>query len=113
MGIGALDSVKGMTRYVRTYAPAEFLLGSGINGLKYILTDDYTLKKLGIDEAKLLVNAVVVAGVAYTLGLIFAPVTIAGGLFVLAVASGSVWLLDKTIDFEEKLVKAVVDELDK
>lgn len=71
MGIGALDSVKGMTRYVKTYAPAEFLIGSGINGLKYLLTDDYTLRELGVDEAKILVNAVSVVGTVLVLGMVY------------------------------------------
>lgn len=109
MGIGALDSVKGMTRYVKTYAPAEFLIGSGINGLKYLLTDDYTLRELGVDEAKLLVHAVAVAGVALVGGL-FVPPTVVASLMVLAVSSAIVWGVDKLTDFETKLVEAVVDE---
>ncbi|EJB8445042.1 PAAR domain-containing protein [Vibrio parahaemolyticus] len=109
MGIGALDSVKGMTRYVKTYAPAEFLIGSGINGLKYLLTDDYTLRELGVDEAKLLVHAVAVVGVALVGGL-FVPPTVVASLMVLAVSSAIVWGVDKLTDFETKLVEAVVDE---
>jgi hypothetical protein len=109
MGIGALDSVKGMTLYVKTYAPAEFLIGSGINGLKYLLTDDYTLRELGVDEAKLLVHAVAVVGVALVGGL-FVPPTVVATLMVLAVSSAIVWGVDKLTDFETKLVEAVVDE---
>ncbi|MGD8116476.1 PAAR domain-containing protein [Vibrio sp. TRT 29B02] len=120
MGIGALDSVKGMTRYVKTYAPAEFLIGSGINGLKYLLTDDYTLRELGVDEAKLLVNAVSVAGTALVLGKIVAfgagllslPVTVPVYLSILAFSAFGVWLIDKETDFEKRLVEAVVDEFD-
>ncbi|EOA3786202.1 hypothetical protein ACH0R5_004341 [Vibrio vulnificus] len=120
MGMGALDSVKGMTRYVKTYAPAEFLLGSGINGLKYLLTDDYTLRELGVDEAKLLVHAVSVAGTALVLGKIVAfgagllslPVTIPVSLSILAFSAFGVWFIDKETDFEKRLVEAVVDEFD-
>lgn len=119
MGIGALDSVKGMTRYVKTYAPAEFLIGSGINGLKYLLTDDYTLRQLGIDEAKILVNAVSVATLAYVLGVVAGatlsvPVasSVVVGLGILAISSGLVWGIDKATDFQEKLVEAVIDEFD-
>ncbi|WP_423808286.1 hypothetical protein OUO06_20100 (plasmid) [Photobacterium damselae] len=42
MGLGALDSVTGMTRYVKVNAYTDFLIGSGINGLKYLLTDSYS-----------------------------------------------------------------------
>ncbi|KHF18352.1 hypothetical protein PO80_00760 [Vibrio parahaemolyticus] len=120
MGIGALDSVKGMTRYVKTYAPVEFLIGSGINGLKYLLTDDYTLRELGVDEAKLLVHAVSVAGTALVLGKIVAfgagllslPVTVPVSLSILAFSAFGVWLIDKETDFEKRLVEAVVDEFD-
>ncbi|EIA1590349.1 PAAR domain-containing protein [Vibrio parahaemolyticus] len=112
MGLGALDSVKGMARYVKVNALADFLVGSGINGLKYLLTDDYTLKELGVDEAKILVNAVSTATLAYTLGLVFAPVTVAGTLSVLAVSGFAIWFADKETDFEKQLVEAVVDEFD-
>lgn len=119
MGLGALDSVQGMTRYVKTYAPAEFLLGSGINGLKYLLTDDYTLRELGVDQAKLLVNAVSVATLAYVLGVVTGatlsvPVasSVVVSLAILAISSGIVWGVDKLTDFQEKLVDAVIDEFD-
>ncbi|ELB2105377.1 PAAR domain-containing protein [Vibrio parahaemolyticus] len=120
MGLGALDSVKGMTRYVKSYAPVEFLIGSGINGLKHLLTDDYTLEKLGVDEAKLLVNAVAVAGtalvigkiVAFGAGLLSLPVTVPVSLCILAFSGFGVWFIDKETDFEKKLVEAVIDEFD-
>ncbi len=111
MGLGALDSVKGMTRYVKVNAMTDFLVGSGINGLKYLLTDDYTLKELGVDEAKILVNAVAVAGVA----LVFSPMfgaTVVGALSLLALSSFAVWAVDKLTDFEKNLIEAVIDEFD-
>ncbi|EIO4563794.1 PAAR domain-containing protein [Vibrio parahaemolyticus] len=119
MGLGALDSVKGMTRYVKINAQADFLVGSGINGLKYLLTDDYTLKELGVDEAKILVNAVSVATMSYVLGLVASatfsvPVasSVVVGLGILAIANGLVWGIDKMTDFQETLVEAVIDEFD-
>ncbi len=120
MGLAALDSVKGMTRYVKTNSQVEFLVGSGVNGLKFVVTDDYTLKELGVDEAKLLVNAVSVAivslglaqGAAGIAALISAPVTVPVSLSILAISTFIVWALDKATDFEEKLVNAVVDEFD-
>ncbi|ALR91688.1 hypothetical protein [Vibrio alginolyticus] len=120
MGLGALDSVKGMTRYVKVNAMTDFLVGSGINGLKYLLTDDYTLKELGVDEAKILVNAVAVAGtalvigkiVAFGAGLLSLPVTVPVSLSILALSGFGVWFIDKETDFEKNLVEAVVDEFD-
>ena len=119
MGLGALDSVKGMTRYVKVNALADFLVGSGINGLKYLLTDDYTLRELGVDEAKILVNAVSVATMAYVLGVVAgatlsAPVagSVVVGLGILAIASGLVWGIDKMTDFQKTLIETVVDEFD-
>ncbi len=109
MGLGALDSVKGMTRYVKVNSLADFLVGSGINGLKYLLEDDYTLRELGVDEAKILVNAIVVAGVAFALNFFFAPVTIVGELIILASASGGVWGVDKVTDFESNLLGAAIN----
>ncbi len=118
-GLGALDSVKGMTRYVKVNALADFLVGSGINGLKYLLTDDYTLRELGVDEAKILVNAVSVATMAYVLGVVAgatlsAPVagSVVVGLGILAIASGLVWGIDKMTDFQKTLIETVVDEFD-
>ena len=113
MGLGALDSVKGMTRYVKVNALADFLVGSGINGLKYLLTDDYSLKLLGVDSAKSLVHIAIVSGI--TLGiasLLTAPLTfVAGASLYLAVGFG-VFVVDKITDFEKKLVEEVINEFD-
>ena len=119
MGLGALDSVKGMTSYVKTYAPVEFLMGSGVNGLKYLLTDDYTLRELGIDQAKLIINVATVAGVSLLLGKVVtagaavfsAPVTVPVTLGVLVFSSFTVWYLDKETDFQKKLVEAVLERI--
>ena len=56
LGLGALDSAKGMARYVKVTAPMEILVGSAINVLKYVLDDEYLLKELGVDQAKLFVK---------------------------------------------------------
>lgn len=112
MGLGALDSVKGMTRYVKANALVDFLVGSGINGLKYLLTDDYSLKQLGVDEAKLLVNVVAVAGVSLLAGAFIAVPTVTAALTILALASFTVWAVDKATDFQKKLIEAVIDEFD-
>ncbi|HIF9110401.1 TPA: PAAR domain-containing protein [Photobacterium damselae] len=115
MGLGALDSVKGMTRYVKVNSLADFLVGSGINGLKYLLEDDYTLRELGVDEAKIFVNAVAVAGISFgvvTIVGLVTPVTVVVGLSSLVLSSLIVWGVDKVSDFERILVETVIDEFD-
>lgn len=118
MGLGALDSVKGMTRYVKVNAYTDFLIGSGINGLKYLLTDTYTytLEQLGVDEAKIIVNTIAVAGVSLFLGSIAAasaPITVPISLGILVVSNFLVWIADKGTNFEKILIEAVVSEFDK
>ncbi|HIF9137413.1 TPA: hypothetical protein ACX6QO_001912 [Photobacterium damselae] len=80
------------------------------------MEDDYTLRELGADEAKIFVNAVAVAGVSLLTGAvvsIFFPVTIAGALTILAVSNFSVFIADKSTGFEKKLIERVVNEFDK
>lgn len=112
LGLGALDSVKGMARYVKVTAPMEILVGSAINVLQFVLNDEYTLKELGVDQAKLLVNTLAVAGTALAIGTLAAPTTILGGAVILVVASLGVWTLDQFTDFEKKLVNTVLDQFD-
>lgn len=114
LGLGALDSVKGMARYVKVTAPMEVLVGSAINVLQYVLNDEYTLNKLGVDEAKLLVNALAVAGSGLFLASLapaFAATAVGGGL-ILVGASFSVWVVDKATDFQKKTVHKVLELLD-
>lgn len=114
LGLGALDSVKGMARYVKVTAPMEILVGSAINVLKYVLDDEYTLKDLGVDEAKLLVNVLAVAGTALIVGAAF-PVlatTVVGSGVILVGSSLSVWTLDQATDFEKKSVEKILEALE-
>ncbi|MCR9764530.1 hypothetical protein [Vibrio parahaemolyticus] len=112
LSLGALDSVKGMARYVKVTAPMEILVGSAINVLKYVLDDEYTLKDLGVDEAKLLVNVLVVAGTALAIGTLAVPTTVLGTAMILVSASLFIWTVDQTTDFEKKLVNLVLENFD-
>ena len=114
LGLGALDSVKGMARYVKITAPVEVLVGSSINVLQFVLNDEYMLKDLGVDQAKLLVNALAVAGAGVFLASLapaFAATAVGGGL-ILVGASFSVWVVDKATDFQKKTVNKVLELLD-
>ncbi len=112
LGLGALDSVKGMTRYVKVTAPMEILVGSSINVLKYVLDDEYTLKDLGVDEAKLLINILAVAGTALAIGTLAVPTTVVGTAMILVSASLFIWTVDQATDFENKLVNLVLENFD-
>ena len=106
MGLGALDSVKGMARYVKVTAPLEVLVGSAINVLQFILNDEYTLRELGVDQAKLLIHALSVAGLALAIGAA-SPViaaTVIGTLSIFVVSNVIVWSVDKWTNFEETIV---------
>ncbi len=114
LSLGALDSVKGMARYVKVSAPMEILVGSAINVLQYVLNDEYMIKDLGVDQAKLLVNAVAGAGAGLFLASLapaFAATAVGGGL-ILVGASFSVWVIDKATDFQKKTVNKVLELLD-
>jgi uncharacterized Zn-binding protein involved in type VI secretion len=107
LGLGALGSVKGMTQYVRVTAPMEILVGSAVNVLQFIVNDEYTLEKLGVDEAKLFVHAIAVAGVALGAGAVFTGVaaTVAGKVAILVLSNAFVWGVDKWTDFEKKIIE--------
>ena len=107
LGLGALDSVKGMARFVKVSAPMEILVGSGINVLQFIVNDEYTLTKLGVEQAKLFVNVLIVSGISLGVGMaasVLVPVTFVGGSVIFAATSVVVWWTDKQTDFQEKLV---------
>lgn len=112
LGLGALDSPKGMARYVKITAPMEILVGSAINVLQYVLNDEYTLKQLGIDEAKLLINVLAVAGTALVIGTVVAPTTILASGVILVLSSLLVWGADQKTKFESKLVESVLGTFD-
>lgn len=115
LGLGALDSVKGMTRYVKVTAPMDILVGSAINVLQFIVNDEYTLRKLSVDEAKLFINTLVVAGVSLAAGTLVslsAPITFTTGAIILVVSNLVVWGVDKWTNFESKLVNKVIEEFD-
>lgn len=114
LGLGALDSVKGIARYVKITAPVEVLVGSSINVLQFVLNDEDMLKDLGVAQAKLLVNALAVAGASLffaSLAPAFAATVVGGGL-ILVGASFSVWVVDKVTDFQKKTVNKVLELLD-
>ena len=113
LGLGALDSVKGMARYVKVTAPMEILVGSAINVLQYVLNDEYTLRKLGIDEAKLLVgvlsSAALAGGILGILAVASIPVTFLAGTMIIVGSSFAVWTIDKTTDFQNKIVEGAIE----
>lgn len=113
LGLGALDSVKGMARYVKVTAPMEILVGSAINVLQYVLNDEYTLRKLGIDEAKLLVgvlsSAALAGGILGILAVASIPVTFLAGTMIIIGSSFAVWTIDKTTDFQNKIVEGAIE----
>lgn len=111
LGLGALGSVKGMTQYVKVTAPMEILVGSAVNVLQFIVNDEYTLEKLGVDEAKLLVHSLSVAGVSLAAGAIISlvtPVTFVVGSTILVLSNLTVWGADKWTGFESKIVETVI-----
>jgi|GEM_PF-3408359 len=110
LGLGALDSAKGMVRYVKVSAPMEILVGSAINVLQFIVNDEYTLAKLGVDQAKLLVHVLAVAGVALGAGAVFtgAAATVTGKLVILVLSNAFVWGVDKWTDFEKKIIEQTI-----
>ncbi len=89
----------------------------GINALQYILNDEYTLRKLGVEDAKLFVDVLAKAGLALV-GAAFLPetaATVVSGLILMTLASITVWIADQWTDFEAKLVEKgleVWDELE-
>lgn len=109
MGLGALDSVQGMTKFVKVTAPMEILVGSAINVLQFIVNDEYTLEKLGVEQAKLFVHAVLVAGTAFAIGAAI-PVTlgVVGTLTIICISNFAVWMVDKVTNFEEKMIEAAI-----
>ncbi|MBB1312506.1 LysM peptidoglycan-binding domain-containing protein [Aliivibrio sp. SR45-2] len=115
LGLGGLDTAKGMAKFVRVTAPLEILVGTSINVLQFILNDEYTLSKLGVDEAKLFVHVLVVSGVAFigiSLAAISAPVTVSGGLILYAVSGVAVSVVDWVTDFEKGIVESVIEVFD-
>ena len=111
LGLGALDSVKGMTTYVKVTAPMEILVGSAINVLQFVVNDQYTLEQLGVDQGKLFVHALAVAGLALGTGFVLSGVaaTVTGQLIILAVSNATVWVVDQWTDFEAKLVEKAIE----
>ena len=113
LGLGAMDSVKGMARYVKITAPMEILVGSAINVLQFVLNDEYTLKQLGVDEAKLLVgvfsSTALAGGILGVLAVASIPVTFLAGTIIIVGSSFAVWTIDKTTDFQNKIVEGAIE----
>ncbi|WP_306331963.1 PAAR domain-containing protein [Vibrio injensis] len=111
LGLGALDSARGMVRYVRVTAPMEILVGSSINVLQYIVNDEYTLRQLGVDQAKIFIQILLASGLALGSAALF-PVLASTVLYsgiTLIVSSTVVWTIDKLTDFEQKFVEKVLE----
>ncbi|HAS3166113.1 TPA: PAAR domain-containing protein [Vibrio cholerae] len=111
LGLGALDSAKGMVRYVRVSAPMEILVGSAINVLQLIVNDEYTLAKLGVDQAKIFIQILLSSGLALGAAALF-PVLATSALYsgvTLVVSSAVVWTVDKLTDFEKKFIEKVLE----
>ena len=114
LGLGALDSAKGMARYVKVTAPMEILVGSAINVLQFVLNDEYTLKQLGVDQSKIFMNILIASGLALGAAALF-PVLASTAVYsgvTLVVSSFSVWVLDKTTDFESKFINKVLESFE-
>lgn len=111
LGLGALGSVKGMTQYVKVTAPMEILVGSAVNVLQFIVNDEYTLEKLGVDEAKIFVHILMTSGLALGAAALF-PVLASTAVYsgiTLVVSSTLVWTADKITDFENKFIQKVIE----
>ncbi|NUW66939.1 hypothetical protein [Vibrio coralliilyticus] len=111
LGLGALNSAKGMTKYVRVSAPLEILVGSAINVLQFIVNDEYTLKELGVDQAKMLMQILLASGLALGAAALF-PVVASTAMYsgiTLVVSNAVVWTVDKITDFEKKLIEKVLE----
>ncbi|TFH90882.1 hypothetical protein [Vibrio ouci] len=112
IGLTALSSVQGMTQYVKVSSPTEILIGSSINVLQFILNDEYTLRKLGIDQTKILINILLTAGISLGVATAF-PVVAASALYsgiTLVIVSTAVAMFDSLTDVHEKLIESVIGE---
>lgn len=110
MGIGALSNATQFVRYVRISAPIDFLVGSAVNILQFIVNDAYTLEKLEIEEAKLFVSIAAAAALAFGIGVaIPTTITVGAGIAIFCVSSFAIWAVDQFTDFEEKLAKKALE----
>lgn len=109
LGFGALDSAKGMTRYVKVTAPMGILVDYASNVLQYVLNVTYRLRNLGVDQDKLLVNTLAVAGTALAIGTLAPRTPLLAGTVILVIASlGGGLLLNLPI--LKKLVNTILDQ---
>ncbi len=114
LGLGALNSVKGMVNYVKISAPVELLVGSAVNGAQFLLNDEYTLRDLGVDQARLIVNGIVAAGLALTIGFAF-PATIAtvvGSGTILAISGFAVYYTDNWTGYSTDFVNFIAEQFE-
>ena len=82
--------------------------------MRPICVDTYALKELGVDQAKLLVNTLAVAGTALIVGAAFPALaaTAVGSGVILVGSSLSVWALDQATDFEKISVEKILESLE-
>lgn len=71
------------------------------------------LKQLGIDEAKLLVgvfsSTALAGGILGVLAVASIPVTFLAGTLIIVGSSFAVWTIDKTTDFQSKVVEGAIE----
>lgn len=71
------------------------------------------LKQLGIDEAKLLVgvfsSTALAGGILGILAVASIPATFLAGTLIIVGSSFAVWTIDKTTDFQSKVVEGAIE----
>lgn len=114
MGLGALNSVKGMVSYVKVAAPVELLVGSAVNGAQFLLNDEYTLRDLGVDQARLLVNAIATAGVALVVGAFLPAIaaTVVGSGSILVLSGFAVYYVDQLTEYSTDFVNFIAEQFE-
>ena len=98
--------------YIKVSAPVEMAVSSAANIAQFILNDEYLLRDLGVDEAKILVNALIVAGVSVGVGMLFSVTAVVGIGLTLAVSSFVIWGADRWFDFEKILIEKVLETVE-
>ncbi|WP_299011543.1 PAAR domain-containing protein, partial [uncultured Shewanella sp.] len=112
LGLAALKSAKGMVSYVTVSAPVELMIGSAVNGAQFLLNDQYTLEQLGVDEARLVVNTIVTAGLALAAGIAFPGIaaTVVGSGCILAVSGLLVHSVDTETNYSTDFVNFIKEQ---
>lgn len=114
LGLGSLNSVKGLTRYMTVSAPVELLVGSALNGAQLLLNDEYTLRTLGVDQARLVVNTIATMGLALTVAAALPAyaVTVAGSGIILALSGAFVYGVDQVTGYSTDFVNFLAEQFE-